>query len=110
MLSMATKNLFKLRQTKYMNYKTFEEFGLKFEYDSDCITCTDGSCHNNVISKKDGKEYNVHISMNSSKTLFTIHATQEANTESNSTIDIEFTDESEAVKFVCENFDWFKCF
>ena len=93
-----------------MVYKTFKDFGLTFEFDPDCMTCSDGSCHNNVTSKKDGKEYNVHISTDRDFSYFSIYATEQSNTDSSSTIEEQFDKEEDAVKFVCENFEWFKCF
>lgn len=89
--------------------KTFEDLGLTFEFDSDCATCYDGSCHNTAISKIDGKEYSVHISTNSERDSFRIFACQNANTDEES-IEEEFTDEEVAVNFVCKNFNGFKCF
>ena len=92
-----------------MEQKTFKDFGLSFEFDPTCLTCQDGNCHNNVTSIKDGREYNVHISTNRKFSIFHINATEQSNTDGQSNIEESFTDEAEAVKFVCENFDWFKC-
>ena len=52
--------------------KTFKEIGITFELNSACITCLDNSCHNNLISKRDGQEYHVHISTNNSFSEFLI--------------------------------------
>jgi hypothetical protein len=48
--------------------------------------------------------------MNPDKTSFRIHASETANTFSETDICANFSDEIDAVKFVCENFEWFKCF
>ena len=88
--------------------KTFKDFGLTFEFDPDCMSCTEGNCHNNVVSKKDGRDYIVHISTNREFTVFTVQASENSNTAP--VIDEFFDNEENAVKFVCENFEWFKCF
>ena len=95
---------------KKSSYRTFEEMGVVFSEGSGCHTCRDNSCHNTVPLKKTGEEHNVHISTNPLRTLFRIHST--ANTSSTSSDDIceDFDNESDAVKFVCETFEWFKCF
>jgi hypothetical protein len=90
--------------------KTFAEFGLSFEEDTECVTCNNGSCHNNVTSRKDGKEYNVHISVNYDTNEYWISASENSSSESSNDIYESFPTEEEAVKFVCANFDWFKCF
>ncbi len=90
--------------------KTFEQLGLDFTGDSDCVTCRDLSCHNNVVATFNGLEYNVHISMNSEKTDFCVHASETSNTDTPSDIHARFDKEQDAVAFVCTNFDWFKCF
>jgi hypothetical protein len=61
--------------------KTFEDLGMKFEFDSECATCFNGSCHNIADSKIDGQEYNVHISTDAEKTVFRIYASQIASTD-----------------------------
>ncbi len=93
-----------------MEYKTFKDYGLVFEEDTKCSTCKDGGCHTNVTSLRDGREYNVHISINASETAYSIYATESANTFDATTIDKTFSSESEAVKFLCESFERFKCF
>ena len=90
--------------------RTFADFGLTFIEDKDCVTCNTGSCHNNVTSKEDGKEYNVHISINYDNNTYWIHATENSSTESTGDIFAQFDKEEDAVKFVCKNFSWFKCF
>jgi len=90
--------------------KTFAEFGLTFEEDADCITCHVGSCHNNVTSRKDGKEYNVHISVDYDTNEYWISASDNSTSDSDSDIFESFENEESAVQFVCANFDWFKCF
>jgi hypothetical protein len=91
-------------------FKTFEQLGLVFTEESECATCRDMSCHNNVPSTFNGREYNVHISMNSQKTDFYVHASESSNTTSTSDIGASFDKEKDAVAFVCKNFVWFKCF
>jgi hypothetical protein len=91
-------------------FKTFEELGLIFTGESDCITCRDLSCHNNVPSTFNRREYNVHISMNSEKSDFYVHASESSNTDNSHDITASFAKEHDAVAFVCKNFDWFKCF
>lgn len=93
-----------------MTQKTFKDFGLTFEFDETCATCFEGNCHNKVTSKKDGKEYNVHISTNKEFTKFAIYATETTNVDDSNSIEKDFDNEEEAVKFVCDNFEWFKCF
>ena len=90
--------------------KTFEEFGLTFIPNEDCITCNLGSCHNNVTSRIDGKEYNVHITVNYDDNDFYVTATESGSVDSPYDVFEIFREESEAVKFVCDRFDWFKCF
>ena len=91
------------------SYKTFEELGLVFTEGSGCMTCRDMSCHNNVPSVFNGREYNVHISMNPGKTDFMVHATENSNVASSSDLVANFNNEKDAVAFVCKNFVWFKC-
>ena len=89
--------------------KTFEELGLTFEFDTDCATCNDGSCHNISTSKLNGEEYSVHISTNQNKDNFIIHAYPLSDID-DSEINELFDDEEEAVKFVCGTFNGFQCF
>lgn len=91
-----------------MNHKTFEDFGLTFNFDPYCMTCSEGNCHNIVTSKQDGREYHVHISTDREFTVFNIQASENSTTEP--VIDVSFEKEEEAVEFVCKNFEWFKCF
>jgi hypothetical protein len=93
-----------------MEKTTFKELGLIFNYDENCVTCTDGSCHNMSYSLKNNIEYSVHISTNPEYTFFTIYACENGNTDSSSTIIESFTVEKEAVKFLCDTFGNFKCF
>lgn len=92
------------------NYKTFKEMGVEFTEGSGCHTCYDNSCHNTVPRKPNGEEYNVHISTNPDRTLFRISASTQVNTNTDDEIAKEFSNENDAVKFICENFEWFKCF
>jgi hypothetical protein len=92
------------------SYKTFEEMGLVFSEGSGCHTCRDNSCHNNVPLKRTGEEYNVHISTNPLRTTFRVHASINANTVTDDDLCSDFSKESDAVKFVCDTFEWFKCF
>ena len=89
--------------------KTFAEVGVVFTEGSGCLTCRDNSCHNTVPLKKTGEDINVHISTDPNRTIFSIVAMQNANTSSPDDIDEEFANEADAVKFVCDTFDWFKC-
>ena len=89
--------------------KTFEDLGLKFVEDLECVTCQNYSCHNNVTRKEDGQEYNVHISMDEEKTMFTVYAIVNLNVESEDDINLGFVNEEEAVKYLCENFNGFQC-
>lgn len=91
-------------------YKTFEEMGVVFSEESGCHTCRDNSCHNTVPLKRTGEDHNVHISTNPGRTAFTIHATTQASTTAHDDIYANFDNESDAVKFVCDTFEWFKCF
>lgn len=92
------------------SYKTFNEMGVNFTAGSGCVTCQDNSCHNTVPLKRTGEEYNVHISTNPSRTKFKIHASLTSNTDTADDISSDFTNEFDAVKFVCETFEWFRCF
>lgn len=89
---------------------TFEDLGLKFDFDESCVSCSDGSCHAIVKSTKNGREYSVHISTNKELTYFYISAEEQSNTYNGSEINATFSDEQEAVDFVCKNFGGFKCF
>jgi hypothetical protein len=91
-------------------YKTFEEMGVLFSEGSGCHTCRDNSCHNTVPLKRTGEDCNVHISTDPKRTGFTIHAAIQANTAASDDIYANFNSESDAVKFVCDTFEWFKCF
>ncbi|WP_322549133.1 hypothetical protein [Flavobacterium psychraquaticum] len=90
--------------------KTFEDFGLTFIPNKDCITCNTGSCHNNVVSRIDGKEYNVHITVDYDNKDYFVMASESASSESNFDIFEIFKKEEDAVKFVCDRFNWFNCF
>jgi hypothetical protein len=93
-----------------MTHKTFEEMGVIFTEGSGCKTCRDNSCHNIVPLKATGEEYSVHISTDPDRSIFTIVATTQASVSDSDEISKEFTDESEAVKFVCKTFSWFNCY
>ena len=88
--------------------KTFEKLGIFFDK-SDCITCRSSACHNIVFSKRNGIEYSVHISANFRKMKFYIVASESANSFSNEDIDEVFTNEHDAVDFLCKNFEKFTC-
>ncbi len=92
------------------DYKSFEELGLTFSEGTGCYTCQELSCHNTVPSISNGRDYQVHISMNEAKTDFKVHATENASSSGSSDIEANFTNELDAVAFVCQNFEWFKCF
>jgi predicted adenine nucleotide alpha hydrolase (AANH) superfamily ATPase len=92
------------------NYKTFKDMNVEFSEGSGCHTCYDNSCHNTVPKKPDGEEYNVHISTNPDRTLFRIYASTQTNSSTTDDISEEFQKEEDAVKFICQNFEWFKCF
>ena len=89
---------------------TFAELGLSFNFDSDCVTCKDGNCHNIATCKKDGQDYNVHISTNQEYTDINIYATCSASNDSIDNVDMDFTSELDAVRFICETFNGFRCF
>lgn len=93
-----------------MTYKTFKELGVSFQKSTGCLTCTGLSCHRNILHKN-GTEYNVHISTDHEDSgYYNIHATVNASTSnSDDIIEISIPEES-AVKLICENFTWFKCF
>ena len=91
-------------------YKTFEDMDVHFSEGSGCHTCQDNSCHNNVPLIRTQEEYNVHISTNPLRTTFRIHASSNTNTSADDDICSDFNNESDAVKFVCETFEWFKCY
>jgi len=48
--------------------------------------------------------------MNSDKTDFKVHAVENSNVTSESDIEANFSNETDAVAFVCKNFEWFNCF
>ena len=91
-------------------YKTFEELGVVFSEGSGCHSCRDNSCQNTVPLKRTGEDYNVHISTNPPRTAFRIHASTNASTVADDDIISDFANERDAVKFVCDTFEWFKCF
>jgi hypothetical protein len=94
-----------------MNEKlTFEEIGIVFTEGKGCKTCQDNSCHNIVPLKSTGEEFNVHVSTNQIRTKFRIHASSQSNTSIHDEISEEFKVEKDAVKFICETFQWFNCF
>lgn len=92
------------------NFTTFEEMGVVFTEGSGCHTCQDNSCHNTVPHKKNNEDYHVHISTDIDRTKFRIFASTQSSSNTDDEISEEFSEENKAVKFVCENFDWFKCF
>lgn len=91
--------------------KTFEEMGVVFTAGTGCHTCTDDSCHNTVPLRETGEDYFVHIQTNPSRTRFFINASVAGNTSTSdsSEFNANFFNESDAVKYVCDTFDWFKC-
>jgi hypothetical protein len=89
---------------------TFAEIGLTFNFDSECVTCKDGNCHNVATCKKDGQDYNVHVSTNQDYTDINIYASCSSSNDSVGNIDKDFSSEKEAVNFLCQTFDSFKCF
>lgn len=91
-----------------MQYKTFSELKISFKQSSNCYTCDGESCHNNT-THKNGEEYNVHISTKDHE-YFNIFATTNASTDATNNIDKKSLTELEAVQFICDNFNWFKCF
>jgi hypothetical protein len=90
--------------------KTFEEMGIKFTTEGDCKGCLNDRCFNTVPSTFDDSEYHVHISTNAYRTHFHIHCNINSSTDSKSDIEADFNVEHAAVRFVCKNFNWFKCF
>lgn len=99
-----------MSENKNQTPKSFKDFGLTFIPNEECITCNTGSCHNNVTSKKDGREYNVHITVNFDSNEYYIAASENASAESSYDLFEIFPSEEKAVKFICERFDWFNCF
>ena len=93
---------------KFALIKTLEDFGLVFILSDDCWSCGDYDCHNTTISKKDGQEYNIHIATDSERTNFCLTVTNIPDT--NNAEQMEFMKEEEVVKYLCDNFDAFKCF
>lgn len=88
--------------------KTFKDLGLEFKANSDCVTCDGYSCHNNLIHKITGKEYNVHISIDTENDHYSIYAT--LNSTSDFEIEENFDNENEAVNYLLENFENINCF
>lgn len=88
-------------------YKTFQELGISFQPTKDCLTCNGLSCHNNVIHTN-GKEYNVHISADENE-IFTIQANISPVSSSDFDIEENNLTETQAVKYICDNFNWFEC-
>jgi hypothetical protein len=93
-----------------MKRKTFADVGIIFTAGSGCITCRDNSCQNTVTLKDSDVEYHVHISTYLDRSEFRIHASSNSNTETADDICIDFDNEHDAVQFVCDTFNWFKCF
>jgi len=92
--------------------RTFKDLNLNFDFDEEiiCNTCRDGSCHNIATCTKDNVEYSVHISTNPDFTDINVSAVTTSNTESGDDIDEYFTNENDAVEFICKTFTDFKCF
>ena len=88
--------------------KTFKDFGLTFSPDENCITCIRGRCHNTVTKYSNNEEYHVFISTYEGSNYYEIISTNINN--SSDEIVAFYTNEEEAVKYVCDNFNWFKCF
>lgn len=82
--------------------KTFEDFGLTFQPNKECITCNTGSCHNNVTSRIDGKDYNVHMTVDYDTKEFYVIASENASSEPSFDMFEVFKKEQDAVKFVCD--------
>jgi hypothetical protein len=93
-----------------MKRKTFEDVGIYFTSGSGCITCRDNSCQNTVTLKDSDEEYLVHISTFPDRSEFRIHASSNANTASTDDFCLDFVNEHDAVQYVCDTFNWFKCF
>ena len=93
-----------------MAFNTFSELGISFQQTSNCVTCDGLSCHKTVQHKTNGLEYNVHISTLENSGQFCIDATLSSNTSSPHDIHESSLTEEQAVKFICDNFDGFKCF
>jgi hypothetical protein len=89
--------------------KTFEKLDIRFENADGCLTCGGNDCHNNVSSKRNGIEYNVHIAADFMNNVFKITANENPNTFSKDDIDEIFDNEHDAVDFLCKNFERFTC-
>lgn len=93
-----------------MAYKTFKELNISFQPSSDCVTCNGLSCHN-TVDHKNGNEYNIHISTtDEERGFYDITASDNSTTSSEGDILKENLTEEQVVKFICDNFNWFKCF
>ena len=88
--------------------KSFKELGIRFQSEDDCVTCDGKSCHNNVPNKDSGIEYNVHIQTFDDK-LYDIYAHPLESTDSSETLSQNDLTEEQAVKFICDHFEWFHC-
>jgi hypothetical protein len=89
---------------------TFSEKGIYFTSGCGCITCRDNSCQNTVTLKNSEEEFNVHISTYPDRSEFRIYASSNTNTESTYDICVDCNNEHDAVKFICDTFNWFTCF
>jgi hypothetical protein len=88
--------------------KTFKDFGLVFVQDESCYTCFRGTCQNTVYKYSNNEEYTVQILAEPSNSYYAITATNLH--DPSEEIFMNFFDEEQAVKYVCDNFNWFKCF
>ena len=89
---------------------TFADLGIIFSNNPNCKICENDSCHNNVKSKKNEREYNVHIQADFEKSIFWINAAASPSVDSPSDIHGKFEKEQDAVRFLLNNFEAFKCF
>lgn len=89
--------------------KTFKDFNLTFELASNCQSCRDGYCSSTAVYSKTGEDFNLSIYTNPTYTDIQIVANSSSNTDSTQDIEVYFDSEEKAVKFLCENFNDFKC-
>jgi len=99
--------------------KTFNELGIHFVNTAGCVSCGDGKCNATVTKRKDDeKEYHVEIREmkfylpNGSEDPRKVYHI-DVLTLPDISAHIEkhiFLSEREAVKFICDSYDWFECF
>ena len=96
--------------------KTFSDLGMKFTQDDECSVCQTGECHNRAIGKIDDVDYFIEVivqqeycSNNCNNPIFKIDVTSDASTFAGNELNREFDNEEDAIKYLFDTFEDFKC-